>query len=164
MRLNGFDGMACSIASVMGALGDRWGALIMRDLLIGLSRYDDLRRSSGITNATLSSRLKLLELNGLIERRQYQSAPARHEYLPTNKGRELTLMMHAMREVGDRWNSSEPGGRPMRLVNRLSGHDLKLVLVDQESGERVHSADVSIQPGPSADDLMQWRLQKLTKT
>jgi DNA-binding HxlR family transcriptional regulator len=47
MRSKGFDGMVCSIAGVLAAIGDRWGALILRDLTFGLSRYDDFRRSSG---------------------------------------------------------------------------------------------------------------------
>ena len=75
MRSKGFEGMACSIASVLGAIGDRWGALVLRDLHLGLRRFDDLRQSTGITNATLSDRLKALELNGLIERQQSRVAP-----------------------------------------------------------------------------------------
>lgn len=158
MRSKGFDGMACSIASVMGAIGDRWGALIMRDLLLGLSRYDDLRRSTGITNATLSDRLKSLEHNGLIERRQYQSRPDRYEYVPTDKGRDIALVMHAMRQVGDKWDSAEAGGRPVRVVNCRSGNEVKLVLVDSETRERVRFADLSAEPGPGADELTKWRL------
>ncbi|MDI7048078.1 winged helix-turn-helix transcriptional regulator, partial [Escherichia coli] len=60
MRSKGFDGMVCSIAGAMAAIGDRWGLLILRDLVLGLSRYDEFRQSSGITNATLSDRLKHL--------------------------------------------------------------------------------------------------------
>ncbi|WP_236641653.1 winged helix-turn-helix transcriptional regulator, partial [Dickeya undicola] len=48
----------------MAAIGDRWGLLILRDLVFGISRYDELRQSSGVTNATLSNRLKHLEANG----------------------------------------------------------------------------------------------------
>ena len=83
MRAKSFEGMACSIAMVLDAVGDRWAMLVLRDLVLGLRRYDDLRRSTGITNATLADRLKLLEQNGLIERSLYQSAPERYEYLPT---------------------------------------------------------------------------------
>jgi len=68
--------MACSIAGVLEAIGDRWAVLILRDLSLGLSRYDDLRRSTGITNATLSDRLKHLEDNELIERRPTRTIPS----------------------------------------------------------------------------------------
>ena len=46
MRSKSFDGMACSIAGVLAAIGDRWAALILRDLSLGLSNYEDLRRST----------------------------------------------------------------------------------------------------------------------
>ncbi len=68
MRSKSFDGMACSIAGVLDALGDRWAVLILRDLSLGLSRYEDLRRSTGVTHATLSDRLKHLEEKQLIDR------------------------------------------------------------------------------------------------
>ena len=70
MKSKSFEGMVCSIAGVLEAVGDRWAVLILRDLSLGLSRYEDLRRSTDVTNATLSDRLRHLEDNGLIERRQ----------------------------------------------------------------------------------------------
>src|SRR6202044_2410633 len=89
MRSKGFDGMVCSSAGVMAEIGDRWGLLILRDLVLGLSRYEDFRQSSGVTNATLSDRLKHLEAGGLIERRRYQESPERFEYHLTEKGRQI---------------------------------------------------------------------------
>src|SRR5258705_13669919 len=87
MKSKSFDGMVCSIARTLEAIGDRWAILILRDLSLGLSRYEDLRQSSGITNATLSDRLRHLEENDLIERRQYQNNPERYEYVVTRRGR-----------------------------------------------------------------------------
>ena len=150
--------MACSIASVMGALSDRWGALIMRDVILGLRRYDDLRRSTGVTNATLADRLKSLEQNGLLERRQYQSRPVRHEYVPTSRGKDVALVLQAMAQVGDKWNIAELDGPPLRFVDRRSGHDLKLIPIDVETGATVDYKDVTVEVGPGADDLTSWRL------
>lgn len=96
MRAKSFEGMACSIAMVLDAVGDRWAMLVLRDLVLGLRRCDDLRRSTGITNATLADRLKQLEQNGLIERSLYQSAPERYEYLPTAKGLDVALVLQAL--------------------------------------------------------------------
>ena len=158
MRSKDFEGMACSIASVMGALGDRWGALIMRDIILGLTRYDDLRRSTGVTNATLSDRLRALEQNGLIERREYLSRPLRHEYVPTSRGRDLALVLQAMAQVGDKWNLAELDGPPLRFVDRRSGRDLKLVPTDVETGAAVDYKHVTVEIGPGADDLTSWRL------
>src|SRR5256885_9863526 len=79
MRSKSFEGMACSIATALEAVGDRWAMLVLRDLMLGLSRYDDLRKSTDITNATLTDRLRQLEQTGLVERRLYQSGPDRSE-------------------------------------------------------------------------------------
>ena len=160
MRSKGFEGMVCPVADVMGALGDRWRALVMRDLLLGLTRYDDLRRSTGITNATLSDRLKALERNGLIERRRYQARPERFEYVPTQRGRELRLLMQAMVQIGDRWNLSGLDGPPIRFLDARSGHEVKLAFVDAETGELAGSPQVRPVPGSGADALMRWRVHR----
>ena len=47
MRTTSFAGMTCSIASAVEAVGDRWGFLVLRDVMLGLSRYEELRRSTG---------------------------------------------------------------------------------------------------------------------
>ncbi|MHC2332879.1 winged helix-turn-helix transcriptional regulator [Bradyrhizobium sp. USDA 4454] len=49
MRSKSFEGMVCPIVGVMAAIGDRWGLLILRDLVFGLSQYEDFRQSSGVT-------------------------------------------------------------------------------------------------------------------
>jgi len=160
MRLKGFEGMVCSIAGVLDALGDRWAVLILRDLSLGLSRYEDLRRSTGVTNATLSDRLKHLEEQGLIERRQYQSGPDRYEYVLTRKGVDIVLVIQALAQVGDKWAVTGEAGPPLRFVDKRSGRAVKLALVDEKTGEVVRRRDVRPRAGPGADDLVRWRLAK----
>ena len=158
MKSKSFDGMACSIAGVLEAIGDRWAVLILRDLSLGLSRYEDLRRSTGITNATLSERLKHLEENELIERRRYQLNPDRYEYLLTPKGRDTILVMQALAQVGDKWAVSGNAGPPLKFVDRKTGRTVKLAMVDKETGQRVRAQDLLPQEGPGADELVRWRL------
>jgi DNA-binding HxlR family transcriptional regulator len=160
MRSKSFEGMACSIAGVLDAVGDRWAILILRDLSLGLSKYEDLRKSTGVTHATLSDRLKHLEESELIERRQYQTRPDRYEYLLTRKGRDVILVIQALAQVGDRWAVTGNGGPPLKFVSKNSGHPVKLALVDDKSGELVRLRDVRPQAGPGADDLVRWRLTK----
>jgi len=161
MRSKGFDGMACSIAGVLAAIGDRWAVLILRDLSLGLSKYEDLRRSTGVTNATLSDRLKHLEDNELIERRRYQVNPERYEYVLTRKGRDTILLTQALVQVGDKWAVSGDAGPPLKFTNRKTGATVKLALVDQKTGETVQLNDLQPQAGPGADDLVRWRLTYL---
>ena len=158
MKSKSFDGMACSIAGVLEAIGDRWAVLILRDLSLGLSRYEDLRRSTGVTNATLSDRLKHLEDNALIERRRYQLNPERHEYFLTPKGRDIILVIQALAQVGDKWAVSGNDGPPLKFVDRKTGRTVKLAMVDNETGQRVRAQDLLPQAGPGADELVRWRL------
>jgi DNA-binding HxlR family transcriptional regulator len=155
--------MACSIAGVMEAIGDRWAVLILRDLSLGLSRYEDLRRSTDVTNATLSDRLKHLEDHELVERRQYQTNPERYEYVLTSKGRDTILVLQALLQVGDKWAVSGDAGPPLRFVDRKTGHAVRLARVDNETGQRVRLQDVQPQAGPGADELVRWRLTHLRK-
>ncbi|BEO41973.1 HxlR family transcriptional regulator [Serratia marcescens] len=158
MKAKGFEGMTCSVAHVLSTLGDRWGAILMRDLLLGLARYDDLRHSTGITNNTLADRLKALESHGLIEKRQYQTRPARYEYLPTEKGKDLGLLVMAMIQIGDKWNLSELPGPPLRVVDRVTGHPATLRAVDAVTGESLPAQNLALAAGPGADEMTQWRL------
>ena len=163
MRSKSFDGMVCSIAGVLDAVGDRWAMLILRDLSLGLSKYEDLRQSTDITHATLSDRLKHLEENELIERRRYQTGPERFEYILTRKGRDIILVIQALAQVGDKWQVAGEAGPPLKFFSRNSGRGVKLALVDEKSGELVRLRDVYPEAGPGADDLVRWRLTKFSK-
>ena len=92
----------CPVERAAKIVGNRWTALIMRDLLLNPSRrYQDLQQSlAGIPPNTLSERLKMLEVNGIVERRFYELHPPRAEYLLTEKGRELGPVIRAMRDWG----------------------------------------------------------------
>lgn len=158
MRSKSFEGMACSIAGTLETIGDRWAVLILRDLGLGLRRYEDLRRSTGVTNATLSNRLRHLEQYELIERRRYQTNPERYEYVLTAKGWDTILVIQALAQVGDKWAVSGSAGPPLKFVDRETGHNVKLAMVDRETGERVRARDLLPQEGPGADELVRWRL------
>lgn len=150
--------MVCPIAGVMAAIGDRWGLLILRDLVFGLSRYDDFRQSSGVTNATLSDRLKHLEANGLIERRRYQVNPEQFEYFLTGKGWQIAPVMPVLAQIGDRLDVSGASGPPLKFVNRHTGAEVGWSFVDLNTGEPLNPGDLAIKEGPGADDLVRWRL------
>lgn len=90
------------MARTAAIIGSRWTALILRDLLLRKAcRYQELLDSlDGIPPNTLSDRLKMLEAEGVIERRIYEQHPPRAEYVLTAKGRELGPIIGAMRNWG----------------------------------------------------------------
>lgn len=158
MRTTSFAGMTCSIASAVEAVGDRWGFLVLRDVMLGLSRYEELRRSTGIPAQTLADRLRHLERNQLIERRPYESKPRRDRYVVTGRGRDLWIAFVALRDWGDSWGMYGADGPPLRLVHRETGRPLDARVVDPSTGEIVAPEDTSLEAGPGADEVMRWRL------
>lgn len=161
MKPKSFSGMRCSIAGALELIGDRWALLVIRDLSLGLSRYDDLRASTGIPAATLASRLKHLVASGIVERVRYQDRPPRDEYRLTRMGRDLWKVSVALREWGDRWDASGYGAPTVETVDRETGRTLRLGLVDAETGQAVPADRATLRPGPGADQTIRRLLAPL---
>lgn len=158
MKKKSFKGMACSVAATLETVGDGWAMLILRDLGVGLRRYDDLQRSTGIPSTTLAERLKHLEQAALIERQPYQDNPPRYEYALTRKGREFSLVIVALAQFGDHHDLAETGEPPVQFVDRTTGHQVQVRYVDAVSGEPVLPQNVEARAGRGADELVHWRL------
>jgi len=163
MKAKSFAGMRCSVAGALEAIGDRWAILLLRDLALGLTRYDDLRASSTIPTTTLAKRLRHLEAHGIIEARRYQDRPPRDEYVLTEKGRDLWKVTTALREWGDRWDASGYGAPTVEVVDRETGHELTLALVDPTTGRTVPRSHIEYRPGPGADDAVRDLLAGFNK-
>ena len=96
-------GQFCPVAKASDIIGERWTVLILRELLLGTTRYNDFQRAlSRISPTLLSKRLKMLEEKGLVIRKR----PARgrnYEYHLTACGRELEPMIEMLAVWGMRW-------------------------------------------------------------
>ncbi|MES2938241.1 MAG: helix-turn-helix domain-containing protein [Pseudomonadota bacterium] len=99
-----YDIHDCPVARTLDLIGERWTILVLRDLLLhGPRRFQDFQESLvGVAPNTLSSRLKEMEANGLVERKFYSEHPPRFEYMLTDKGKSLGPIVRAMREWGTR--------------------------------------------------------------
>lgn len=160
MKPKSFAGMRCSIAGALELIGDRWAILLIRDLSLGLTRYDEFRASTGIPAATLAARLKRLTECGIIEPVRYSEHPPRHEYRLTAKGRDLWKVTLALREWGDRWDATGFGAPTVETIDRKTGRTLSLGLVDAETGKAVPLERAALRPGPGADDTVRDLLSR----
>lgn len=97
------DVTACPVARAQDLVGDRWTVLVLRELFMGNSRFDDIQTQTEATPQMLASRLKKLEAAGLIERRPYSSRPLRHEYVLTSMGADFYPVILALRAWGEKW-------------------------------------------------------------
>lgn len=95
----------CPVYKTSEILEGKWTILIFRELLNHkVLRFNELKRSLGsISPKTLTERLTLLELQGMIERKVYAEVPPRVEYSLTEKGRSLSPVFDAMAAYGAKW-------------------------------------------------------------
>jgi DNA-binding HxlR family transcriptional regulator len=98
------------VARALGIVGDRWTLLVVRDLLLGKSRFAQLESSlDGISPNVLSARLKSLEADGVLHRTVTEERPPRTEYELTEKGLALSPVVGAIFEWGTEWEPAETG-------------------------------------------------------
>lgn len=89
---------SCPIATTLDLIGDKWTLLIIRDIgLFDKHKNKDFQEAGEkIPTNILANRLKLLEENGLVQRRRYQNNPPRYEYYLTEAGLELLPIIKSM--------------------------------------------------------------------
>ena len=98
----------CPVCRTAEIVCSKWTMLVIRDLAEGRSRFCELERSlEGISPRTLSLRLRVLEEEGIVERRTYPEVPPRVEYSLTDKGRALLPLIEDMRTYGTRWLNAD---------------------------------------------------------
>lgn len=92
------------IASAMEIIGNKWTALILRDLAEGAKRFGELEKSvAGINPRTLSQRLDDLEKHAIVTKTSFAEVPPRVEYTLTQKGTDLVPVLRQMAAWGDKY-------------------------------------------------------------
>ena len=99
----------CGIADALGVVGDRWALLALREIGLGVTRFNEIQVNTGPPGASLSARLRSLEDAGLVIRHRYSEHPPRDEYLLTEAGREIAPVLRELRRWGER--HAAPGAR-----------------------------------------------------
>jgi DNA-binding HxlR family transcriptional regulator len=147
MQRTRFGDMACSIARTLEIAGEPWSPLIVRDVWVGITRFEEIKRDLGISRKVLAERLKWLVDQGVLERRVYCERPLRHEYSLTDKGSELAGVLLAITAWGDRWTAGE-AGPPALIRHHGCGELTHAELHCARCGERLRATEVDIEPGP----------------
>lgn len=147
MRRTTLDHMTCSLARTVNVIGEWWTPLILRDLFAGITRFEDLRRDLGIASNVLTDRLATLTEHGIVERRPYQEAPPRWEYVLTEKGRDLLPIVMTWIGWGDRWKAGTKGP-PAVFIHDRCGAPAQPRLVCAHCGEDLNAEEVTAIAGP----------------
>lgn len=135
MKRKSYADMNCSVAQALDVVGDPWTLLVVRDIMFGFHRFNDLQERLGIARNTLTARLTTLVDSGVLTKSAYQHNPDRYEYRLTKKGRDLSPIIITLMEWGNRWSGfPEP---PIQLIEVPSGRTVEPVLVDGATGQRL---------------------------
>ena len=98
----------CPVEYTASLLGNKWRPLILRELLEGTKRYNELTRNIvGVSAKVLTENLRALEDSGILVRTVYPEVPPRVEYSLTDKGWQLQPVIEAMRFFGLRYRDSD---------------------------------------------------------
>jgi DNA-binding HxlR family transcriptional regulator len=145
-----YENQVCSIAGALEVVGERWSLLILRDVFLGIHRFDDLQRGLGIARNVLRDRLNLLVDEGILEKQRYQERPERFEYRLTEKGNDLWPALHAIMAWGDK-HAQPAAGPPTIVEHRGCGGHIDGDRRCERCGEVVATArEVIAKPGPGA--------------
>jgi DNA-binding HxlR family transcriptional regulator len=138
----------CSIARALELVGERWTFLVLRDVFLGVRRFDALQRDLGVARNVLSARLERLVAEDVLTKVPYSERPPRHEYHLTGKGVDLWPVVVELLRWGDR--HAAPQGPPVLIRHRGCGGELGERRTCTRCGEPLGAFDVRTEPGPGA--------------
>jgi DNA-binding HxlR family transcriptional regulator len=127
-------GRDCSIANALAVVGERWSLLALREITLGVRRFDQIARNTGASRDILATRLRGLVAAGVLEKHQYETHPPRFEYVPTESGRALTPLLLGLMEWGDQYVTEGP---PPTVWTHSCGAELHPKTICAHCGEPV---------------------------
>jgi DNA-binding HxlR family transcriptional regulator len=139
-----YEGQNCSIARALEIVGERWTLLIIRDVFLGIRRFDELQESLGVARNILTDRLNRLVGEGVLERVPYGERPTRYEYRLTAKGRDLNIALSGLRQWGDKYLSE----KPPRLLRRKADKKPVIAAFVPKGADVLRFDELELVPGP----------------
>lgn len=152
-----FADMPCSMAKTLDIVGEWWSLLIIRDIFIGIRRFNALRNHLGIARNMLQRRLLRLEQGGITYKLTLDNGHS--EYRLTDAGVALYPILLAFVKWGDEWVTDKQP--PNLFIHNDCGHTISAEVVCNHCGEPLTADNVTQQPGPSMSESDARRLQAI---
>ena len=155
MQRTSFEDVNCSVAQCLEVVGEWWTLLILRDVFLGVTRFDEFQERLGISRNVLGQRLASLIEHGVLTKVPYSERPPRYDYRLTEKGRDLWPVITTMRQWGDK--HAAPVGPPLELIHKPCGEITEGQLTCVACGHPMDERNVRAVPGPGAvEPLVRW--------
>jgi DNA-binding HxlR family transcriptional regulator len=140
-----YETQDCSAARALEVVGERWSLMIIRHAIFrGVTRFGDFQRSLGLARNVLAARLDWFVEEGLMQRQPDAAGSGYHDYVLTEKGRQLQPVIVALTHWGDRW--AAPGDPPVILRHTDCGGAVRQQTVCGDCGQRVVDDEVEADP------------------
>ncbi len=143
MKHKSFQGSTCPVARSMDSIGEWWSMLIIRDAMLGVSRFSDFQRSLGMARNVLTTRLRRLVALGIFKTIPASDGSAYREYVLTEKGRDLLPAMIAIRQWGEKYLFSDNEPRSI-VLDKKHHQPLRRMEVQDVNGDKCTTADLEL--------------------
>jgi DNA-binding HxlR family transcriptional regulator len=129
----------CNIAETLNIIGDRWTMLVLHEILIGNTTFNEIKKAlNGISSNLLSDRLKHLEQSGLIVTTLYSEHPPRYKYTLTDSGRALEGVFHSL----ILWGRDHLDKCYKNILHKTCGHEVQLAYYCPHCEKHVDDLDI----------------------
>lgn len=150
MTARSYEKINCPISGLLSLVGEQWTLLIVRDLAMGLTRFDDIQRSLGVSRNILAQRLNRLSAEGFVEKTPVRAGVSRWQYTPTEKCGDLLPVLMAMAEWGEKWTPN-PNGKRIVPTEARTNSPVHLELRRETDHRSVPLEGLTFKAGPGAD-------------
>ncbi len=151
MRRKSLGNARCPVSRSLDVIGDWWTLLIVRDAFNGARRFGDFQKNLGLAKNILSTRLRKMVEDGIMETRPTADGGAHHEYHLTEKGQRLRLVLVALRQWGED-NLFTAGEAKTVMVEKETGRPIGRLRLTAQDGRPLGYSDVVVRPPEPAPD------------
>jgi DNA-binding HxlR family transcriptional regulator len=139
----------CSVARTLEVLGDWWTLLVVREAFLGTRRFAEFAENLPIARNVLTSRLGHLVDHGVFARVDVGTHGTRYEYELTAMGKDLIVVITALRQWGDRWIFGV-GNEPLIVLDRRTRKSIPRLRILDSHDRPLRGSDMLVVPGPGA--------------
>jgi DNA-binding HxlR family transcriptional regulator len=149
VKRTSFESDNCPIARSLDAIGDWWSMLIIRDAMLGSSRFGEFQRNLGLAKNILTVRLRALVDQGILKTAPASDGSAYQEYLLTPKGRGVFPILVALRQWSEEFDK-RPEEIGTILVDKEKGRPVRKLELYSQDGRLLGVDDITLKPRPAA--------------
>lgn len=157
-----YDPLKKSVGHVLDVIGEGWSILIIREAFLGTRRFEEFQGRLGIARNILATRLKKLCANEILDRVPVKEGAKRHEYILTNKGKDMMPLLVALTQWGDKWVFGD-NNEPVIFLDREHEEPISRVLVCSARGDSLRPRDIMVKAGPGATQKARDRIRELNE-